>query len=317
MAPRLVLVHGIGGPRRVEEHRNTWISALVKGGHKAGHSAAAKRLADGDLADVVYAHYGDLFFGKQAQGAAGLELGDTEAALLVEVMAEVIEQHRIAGDVNQKKLARAEAKLDSQGQHQGSMYPVGRAIDAATTLLDAGPWRKAGQWASGKLLVRDLAQVARYLARAEADSDGRTLDERIRAMVTQAIGLGPAIVVAHSLGTVVTYEALHRHSGIIPLWVTLGSPLTMRSVVLPRLLPRPPETPVPVRQWLNFWDRDDIIAARPIIEDDVLPNDAGVRPSSDRVDSDGWWVHDATKYLAQASVAGPVIEALLLAETAQ
>ena len=123
-------------------------------------------------------------------------------------------------------------------------------------------------------------------------------------------------MVAHSLGTVVTYEALHGHGAEVPLWVTLGSPLALRSVVLPKLQPRPPATPGPVRRWLNFWDRDDIIAARPILEDDMLPNDAGVHPSSDRVDSDGVWVHDAVKYLAQASVAGRVIEALLLAETA-
>ncbi|WP_327400328.1 hypothetical protein [Streptomyces sp. NBC_01288] len=87
----------------------------------------------------------------------------------------------------------------------------------------------------------------------------------------------------------------------------------MRTVVRPRLRPQPPATPDCVERWLNLWDRDDIIAPRPWLERDVLPNAGGCLPVSDRVDSDGIWVHTATKYLAQASVAGPVVEAMRLA----
>ena len=190
------------------------------------------------------------------------------------------------------------------------MAPLKWAADAATTLLDSGPWRGGGQWVSGKLMVGTLAQVARYLARGEADAAGRTLDERIRAVVASAFGPGPAVVVAHSLGTVVSYETLHEHQGDVPLWVTLGSPLALRSVVWPKLRPAPPTTPPQVRRWLNYWDRDDIVAARPILERQFLGNAAGVGPDSDRVDSDGVWVHGAVKYLAKANVAGPVMEAL-------
>lgn len=315
MAARLVLVHGIGGPRRIEEDRRSWISGLVEGARKAGHSAAAQRLADGTLADVVFAYYGDLFFAGQAQGSDSTELNDSEAAVLIEFLAEVIQQHRADEDVDQTSLQSALAKLRPEGQPQGTGDPVRRAIDAATTLLGAGPWRKAGQWAAGKLLVGDLAQVARYLARSETDQDRRRLDERIRAVVAEALGSGPAVVVAHSLGTVVSYETLHSHAGHIPLWVTLGSPLGMRAIIWPNLRPAPPVTPAPVRQWLNFWDRDDIIVARPILENDMLPNAADIRPKSNRVDSDGVWVHTAVKYLAKPDVAGPVIEAIQLAET--
>jgi pimeloyl-ACP methyl ester carboxylesterase len=118
------------------------------------------------------------------------------------------------------------------------------------------------------------------------------------------------VVVAHSLGTVVSFETLHEHPGEVSLWVTLGSPLAMRSVVWPKLRPAPPATPPQVRRWLNYWDRDDVVAARPILEKSFLPNTAGVLPDSDRVDSDGVWVHAAVKYLAKADVAGPIMEAL-------
>ncbi|MEU7347408.1 hypothetical protein ABZ778_26555 [Streptomyces bacillaris] len=40
------------------------------------------------------------------------------------------------------------------------------------------------------------------------------------------------------------------------------------------------------------------------------PNASGVVPVTARVDSGGLWVHTATKYLRQAAVAGPLVEAL-------
>jgi pimeloyl-ACP methyl ester carboxylesterase len=207
-------------------------------------------------------------------------------------------------------LTRVHAQLREAGTAQGPLEPVRLAINAATTLLAARPWGRMGQWASGKLLVADLRQVTRYLSRDEPDSDGRMLDERIRARVAAALGPGPAVVIAHSLGTVVSFEVLHHAQAGIPLFVTLGSPLAMRSVVWTRVRPQPLATPDSVERWLNFWDRDDIIVPRPILEADMAPSTAGVLPKSERVDSDGIWVHTATKYLADAKVAGPVMEAL-------
>jgi hypothetical protein len=81
--------------------------------------------------------------------------------------------------------------------------------------------------------------------------------------------------------------------------------------VLDRIKPKPPMTPSSVERWLNFWDRDDVIVARPRMERYIRPNAAGRQPVSNRVDSDGLWVHTAAKYLAQAAVAGPIAEALL------
>jgi hypothetical protein len=125
------------------------------------------------------------------------------------------------------------------------------------------------------------------------------------------------VVVAHSLGSIVSFEMLHNYSGAVPLWVTLGSPLAMRAVVWPKVKPRPPATPEAVTRWLNYWDRDDIIVPRPILESDVAANAAGVLPKSARVDSDGVWVHAATKYLANARVAGPVMEAVQFLRSAE
>jgi pimeloyl-ACP methyl ester carboxylesterase len=118
------------------------------------------------------------------------------------------------------------------------------------------------------------------------------------------------VVVAHSLGTVVAFEALHGYGGPVELLVTLGSPLATGAAVLQRVRPRPARTPEAVGRWLNFWDRDDIVVARPRVQQWMLPSFSGVAPVTDRVDSDGVWVHTATKYLRQPAVAGPIIEVL-------
>ena len=317
MAPRLVLVHGIGKPRRQAVDRERWISALADGARRAGHSLAAERLIAGELAEIVFAYYGDLFAAPGRQGAEGAELTQQEAkllhALLTEIAEAQCEAHPDGGGEPGDALASArwQLRLGETGTAQGAGDLVRQSINAATTLLGARPWGRAGQWVGGKFLIADLAQVARYLSRGEPDAAGQTLDARVRAAVAAAIGPGPAVVVAHSLGTVVGFEALHEPGGArVPLFVTLGSPLAMRAVVWPRVRPRPPATPERVGRWLNFWDRDDIIVPRPILESDVAANTAGVRPESTRTDADGVWTHTAAKYLSKPDVAGPVMEAL-------
>ncbi|MEU6019154.1 hypothetical protein ABZ826_35595 [Streptomyces sp. NPDC047515] len=324
MVPRLVFVHGIGGLRDIEGELATWTRSLADGMRAAGHAALAERLTTADAGRCSFAYYADLFSPPEAQGGGEARAeGDASEILedlLVELVAALMSEHSAskaphdrAWQHRERILAHARSEADTSGQAQGSLSVLRRALNVATTLMALKPWGGVARWATPKLMVRDLAQVSRYLARGEKDASGLTLDSRIRHRVHEALGDAPAVVVAHSLGTVVALEALHDQRTVIPLLVTLGSPLSMRTVVRPRLFPQPPRTPERVERWLNFWDRDDIIAVRPLLERDVLPNASGVLPRSSRIDSDGIWVHSAGKYLAQAAVAGPVAEALLSA----
>lgn len=312
MKPQLIFIHGIGRPRDAEQECRQWTKALAEGALRAGHSRMARGLEDGSLGRVSFAYYGDFFAPSQSQGTGGLEFDEAEARILLEVMSALIDDQLAdaPGERERRVLAQSKAQLNMKQQAQGSGDLVRRAINVATTLLSIVPLRRAGQWTAPKLMVGDLAQVARYLARDEADSDGATLDHRIRARMLRLLDDDGAVVVAHSLGTVVALEALHLSSTPVPLFVTLGSPISMRTVVWPRLIPRPPSIPESVDRWLNFWDRDDVIAVRPILETDIRPNGRGVSVASSRVDSDGIWVHTATKYLASPAVGGPVAEAL-------
>ncbi|MEU9169548.1 hypothetical protein AB0D34_17350 [Streptomyces sp. NPDC048420] len=318
MKPRLVFVHGVGGPRDAVGELAHWKSALAKGMRAAGHSSMAEALSDGGI-DCAFVYYGDLFRPPQAQGALVEVEDERSAELLLALLDDVLaglserlpdtpedEQDLIRAQV----LAHARAEAAPHPQEQGVMALARRALNAATTVLSVRLFRGLGQWAAPKLMVRDLGQVARYLARREDDGTQETLDTRIRNRLVRELTHGTTVLVAHSLGTVVSWETLHEHPSPVRLLVTLGSPLGMRTVVTPRLVPQPPRTPERVGEWLNFFDSDDPVAVRPWLENDFAPNGAQVRPDSRRVDSEGFWVHPAVLYLAQPGVAGPIAEVL-------
>jgi hypothetical protein len=126
--------------------------------------------------------------------------------------------------------------------------------------------RQAVDWLTRKFgptartfAVAFCREVHTYLARP--DSPRRA---SARQTVADAIEKHrPDVVVAHSLGSVVTFETLWAHPGPdVELLVTLGSPLAMPGVVLPRLVPdaetggRPPR----VRRWVNLADIGDLVA---------------------------------------------------------
>ncbi|MFG2116015.1 alpha/beta hydrolase [Streptomyces sp. NPDC048718] len=320
MKPRLVFVHGIGGPRDAAADLDEWLRAVAEGARAAGHGDRISALTGGWAADARFAYYGDLFHAAGAQGgpagaAAPGEAGDQDDELLAALLLEAVEARLADPDLPAAEAAalrHARTRLEPPPAAQGVGAPARRVVGAVTSLLAVPGLRTAGGWLTARATAGLLGQVARYLNRAESDGT-TTLDQRIRARVAESLAPdGPTIVVAHSLGTVVALETLHEHRGAldVPLFVTLGSPLGIRTAVHPRVRPHPLGTPESVGRWLNFWDRDDLVAARPLLEDFVRPNAGAVVPRSRRVDSDGAWVHPAAKYLAQPAVAGPLVEAL-------
>ncbi|MCM1967941.1 alpha/beta hydrolase [Streptomyces sp. G1] len=318
MKPRLVFVHGIGAPRDADADREEWLRALAEGARAAGHARRLSGLTGHWAADARFAYYGDLFSQAGAQGA-GDGLSDADDELIAQLMLEVVDaqlaEHALDGKPQDSRrlrvLRHARAQLAPVGAGQGIGSGGRRGLNALTTLMSVPGLRWFGERISAQATFTIVGQVARYLNRAEPDARGATLDHRIRERVSACLAHdGPTIVIAHSLGTVVTLETLHAHRGPVPLLVTLGSPLGVRTAVLPRTRPQPVRAPESVGRWLNFWDRDDVIAARPRLEEFVRPNSGLVLPVSRRVDSDGAWVHPAAKYLAQPAVAGPLVEAL-------
>ncbi|MEU9272683.1 hypothetical protein AB0E04_45950 [Streptomyces sp. NPDC048251] len=313
--PQLVFVHGIGGLRDAETERRQWLKALATGVRAAGQPELVSALTQGWLADVRFADYSDLFTAKGAQGGvAGEELDPSEeqvlAGLLEAMVDELTEQFPPeSGTRDARIIEQARHQLDEASSGNQGVGGLGRRLVwVTTTLLQLPGLRQGAQWANAQAFALHLSQVARYLSRR---GDKAALGAAVRSRVLEELDpVRPLVVVSHSLGTVVAYEALHEYEGPVALWVTLGSPLALGGVVLQRLVPRPPSCPERVGVWLNFWDRNDIVVGRPRLADWIAPSRTGVKAQTAPVKSAGVWTHTATKYLEHAEVAGPVVEAL-------
>ncbi|MFD8595014.1 alpha/beta hydrolase [Kitasatospora sp. NPDC059646] len=311
--PQLVFVHGIGRPRDPQQELVEWTRALADGARAAGFADRISALTAGWAADASFAHYADLFYDADAQGAGEPGEGDEEEAavmlgLLAEFVDELLERPE-HGDSRDLRRIRAQLAPDGQAQGAGNLA---RTLAAGLAALAAVPGLNAGVRAlSRQKILSIVSQPGRYLARRHPDAAGRTLDRRIRDRVLACLDPArPAIVVAHSLGTVVALEALAEHPGPVPLFVTLGSPITTRGLVWPLLRPHPPATPATVDAWADFRDGDDLVVPKRRLAKAVAPNARGVQPISDRMDSATLWPHDATTYLRRAEVAAPVMRAL-------
>ncbi|MCX5443900.1 hypothetical protein [Streptomyces sp. NBC_00063] len=316
--PQLMFVHGIGGLRNAEAERQQWLRALATGVRAAGQAELVSALTQGWLADVRFADYSDLFNTRGAQGGAldgELDPSDAQvlSGLLEAMVDELVEQFPPdTGTRDARVIEQARHHVDalsSGSRAQGVGEFARRLVWVTTTLLQLPGLRQGAQWVNGQAFALHLSQVARYLNR---HGDRAALGSAVRSQVLE--GLDPArplVVVSHSLGTIVAYEALHEYEGSVALWVTLGSPLALGGVVLQRLVPRPPSCPEGVGAWHNFWDRNDVVVGRPQLANWIAPSSRGVKAESAPVKSSGVWTHTATKYLEHAEVAGPIVEALL------
>jgi alpha/beta hydrolase family protein len=107
-----------------------------------------------------------------------------------------------------------------------------------------------------RFVNRSLAQVTRYFT-----------NDAIRSAALESVSklMGPEtkVLIGHSLGSVVAYEAAHVLHRPLSLLVNLGCPLGLQSVIYQRLRPQPPGFPPKVRRGVNVADRDDFIAAEP------------------------------------------------------
>ncbi|NNN31878.1 serine peptidase [Streptomyces sp. S3(2020)] len=281
---RIVAVHGVGNcfgagitGTRLEEFR-----AL-----KA--AAWARQLGNGlgvpaDRIDLDFAYYADKLL--TAPPAQGEEDGDfLDDPLAQEMLAAWAQELGVPGEVSQGHATVPLRALSSW---------VARRFD-----LEDGPLR---------VFLRMLfPEVATYLRTEDAS-------ERIAAREEVAARIGrqrPQVVIAHSLGSVVAYEALHAHPGLQPdLFLTLGSPLALPRVVFERLTPAPRSargTSQGVRlpgqtRWVNIADPGDPVAVPP----QLGRHFEGIALDHTSVISPLFHFHHATNYLQSAITAATI-----------
>ncbi|WP_054814076.1 hypothetical protein [Nocardia arizonensis] len=307
----VVLVHGIAQENRDAHTLETrWTPALAGGVRSAGDIALAQRLwseqrGAGDVAARM-AFYGGIFRTPGAQGGgAGDELTAAQMELAVELGIAWLEaaSHRAPDDVDRAHAALAvNALTGGKGGAQGPFGVIGRRIINSLAELQ---WFAVNGFAFASNFVwRALSQVTRYLT----EDDVRAFAQQ---QVLDLIGPETRLVIAHSLGSVVAYEALHRVRGPVHL-VTIGSPLALETIIYPRLRPQPPHVPRCVESWTNIADEDDLVAARLDLAGyfEPAPGRTVAPVTPDDETDNGFRPHDARRYLRRTVTGAAVITAL-------
>ena len=260
--PHIVLVHGIGQTQQsADTLENEWLPALAGAIRLAGDPVLADRLTNRITPsgiEVRMAFYGNQFLHPDAQGPAatgvdpGLqELADVYAIAILRTAAEHAPDARDRDDAARELRALDEAhnpRADAQGVRRRARRP----LTVASKLRWFGPMViRAG----AHTIQPALMEAVRYLS----DPDLRTAAQH---QVRDLIGEDTCLVIGHSLGSVVAYEALHRlPEGHRPLHlITLGSPLGMHGVFYEKLQPQPAYVPPVVATWHNFASPDDLVA---------------------------------------------------------
>jgi hypothetical protein len=280
----IVGVHGINqqlkGP---EVLRSEWWPPL-----KDGITAAGRQVADGALA---CAFYGWLFRapgtqrGDQAYGAADLD--DPFEQELLQLMwegAAATEPERVVAP-----------SADVRG--------TSKVVQAGLRALSHSRFFAL---TAESVMIGSLKQVRRYMTEPEIRSKAQ---EAVDAVVTA----DTRVIVAHSLGSVVAYEALHRYASSanwanVHTLVTLGSPLGIRNLIFDRLSPAPEngkgKWPSLLRRWTNISDDSDVVALQKLLRDFFPGGIADMR-----IDNEAY-AHDAMPYLTARETGGAIAEGL-------
>lgn len=288
----LVFVHGINNQdNSAERIAADWWTAIRDSADTLGLEV--------DAPDIIAPFYGRLLAdavagdGRGAVAMGGLdEEARRQAILLAEELAELVGVGDDAIFDEQRTLSEDDL-VEAGLPHDRRLIAIVRAIQRR---LPSG----------GRAFIKlFLEQAAGYLynpviRRAVLD---RVYDQ-LPAPDT------PCVIVAHSLGTAVTYELLREHAArgrAVKTFITLGSPLGLKAFKrhLPPLtaFPNPP-----IAQWTNGRHRDDFITMGLPLDRRAVGYDGVV----DLVDipNDGEDKHAVDAYLRAPDVTRAIVGAL-------
>jgi hypothetical protein len=207
-----------------------------------------------------------------------------------------------AKDPSDRRQAQNELDIikGNVGEAQGPRAALGRpALNALAHLRWFAPF---GMAIASRFVWKALTQVSRYLT----DDEIRTYAQD---QVLHWIGPDTRLVIGHSLGSVVAYEAALPRDHQLTL-MTLGSPLGLKNVVYNRLRPRPPGVPPAANRWENFAAEDDLVAAELDLTPQFPPaSNSTISPCNHIVDT-GSKPHDVTHYLTKPTAGRIVTETL-------
>jgi hypothetical protein len=290
---RMVLVHGINQEgKNADRIRTDWLQSLEKTFGRLGENPL------GRLSRIEAAFYGD-----QLAALSSVSIEDQAIALSAEQASsdfdefavEALEQMalRMPG-VTQQKIQHEAAQVavaQGAGPHKKWVKAIARAIENISPL-------------HGALALRVLGQAHAYIRNQHVHDE---VNQLVRPLFEDD---EPAIVVSHSLGTIVSYSLLREFAKkqrprMCPLFITLGSPLGIDSVRKGFSLPR--IKPDHVQRWVNGADPEDFVALRPELTSANFGPGIENYPDIDNGDDDP---HSIIDYLADKRIAQAIAQAI-------
>jgi hypothetical protein len=269
---RIVAVHGVGQQFKgdVIIHREWW-PALLSGLHLAGSDLS-------DASQLVCPFYGHLF---RKPGTLALDSRYQSADIEPEEAEWLHLLWEEAAKVEPDRVPSAQEMDNTQSLVRFPML-LQRALNS---LARSRFWEQVAE----SMLIGDLKQAVRYMN----DPDIREQALQIVAgMITPEI----TVVIGHSLGSVIAYEAICRKPENVVSFISLGSPLGIRNLVFDKLNPSPNPVgigmwPGRVKYWTNIADKGDLIALEKQL--------AGLFPSGvkDVLVDNGSSAHHGERYL--------------------
>jgi len=311
----IVFVHGIDQQQESSDKlESVWLPALAGGVRVAGFPDVADRIWRGTgkpgSIEARMAFYGSLFL---VPGQQGDDLGEftPKEAEFADVLALEWLQH-VAKRATKEKTRQAGAReLAFVTRQMGAEQGIGNVMRSAIGSLAKIPWfAPYGMGVAERFIKRSLVQVTRYFTNEDIRSAALK-------SVFRLIGPETKILIGHSLGSVIAYEAAQRMERPLSLLLTLGSPLGIQTIIYQRLRPQPPGFPPTVRRWVNVADREDYIAVEPDLKglfSAGMPTGA-VFEGGYTVDN-GADPHNSDFYLGKVQVGTPVGEVFGKAATA-
>lgn len=289
---RMILVHGINQQEKSSQIiSDEWLASL--------HATYAKHGPDplGKLSRIEAAFYGDKL--DQISSAwvksEAIALGAEEAPEdFDEFAVDALKEMALRMGATEKQIEEQFTETtvpQGAGPHKKWLKAIARVIETVSPF-------------HGTVALRVLGQAHAYIRNQYVHD---VVNDLVRPLF---IDDEPAIIVSHSLGTIVAYSILREFARDgrprqSPLFVTLGSPLGIDSIR--KAFSKPRIKPDNVIRWVNGADPEDFVALRPELTNDNFGPGIENYPDIENGKKDP---HSITIYLSDPRIARAIAESI-------
>lgn len=310
--PHVTFIHGIANKPPSDKLLENWRHELASGGLDLGaHDVSSSMVY---WADVVYAEpekVGSDF--ESVDAGLGTTEDDEEFAWIKSLpdeqraMAEALIVKFGLDKVapNNDRNALPDKPMDEEGEYEFEAIPL--------------PW-----FLKERVMKRFLKDVHHYLFNetfSPRPGESYQVQSHIRKLFVDQLAIdkansdGPHVVVAHSMGTVISYDCFKNVQSCpaVDGYLTLGSPLGISEVhdnFHPDYHKKDAFPSATVKgDWINVYDRLDPVALDAKLANDYKKDNQKVI-IDERVKNSGKWRHSSYKYYGQQKLTGHLAKLL-------